>query len=458
MASLRPSSTSDRESGFAMIEAVVAAALLVIVVLGVLKGLDTASESSGREKARAVAAALTEQDQERLRSFRAVDLANYDRVQDLTVNKVKYTIESKAEWVRDSTGGTESCNNNTSQADYLRIVSKTTSGFVTTPIPPITMASLVAAPIGAFGVNQGTLGVQVNDRDGKGVENVNVSIAGPSNVSNPTNEVGCAIFAYVTAGAYTITLNQAGSVDPAGKPISTKTATVTPGAVTIETMPYDEASSVRVSFDTVTAHDGLLSTQATQVSGTNSAVPLPNGLRTWGVGPLLKPFIDATGMFPFDDGYGMFAGGCAGNNPTRDPLFSDYYEDFPEDFVQPEPGVAAPAVTVRMPSTNLKVKNNGNQILTPVHVVFTPKITGCTEKFSWTGTTYSDGSIREPALPFGDYQVCADVPALLKKKTYGAAAPFLLNHDPAGILPAPVLDMGTGPGLPGTTVANSVCS
>ena len=55
------------DRGFAMIEAVAAAAILVIVVLGVLKGLDTANQSSGREKARAVAAALTEQDQERLR-------------------------------------------------------------------------------------------------------------------------------------------------------------------------------------------------------------------------------------------------------------------------------------------------------------------------------------------------------------------------------------------------------
>jgi hypothetical protein len=446
-----------------MIEAVVAAALLVIVVLGVLKGLDTANESSGREKARAVAAALTEQDQERLRSFRAVDLNNYDRQLDVTVNKVKYTVESKAEWVRDSTGGTASCNNTANQADYLRIVSKTTSGFVTTPIPPITMASLVAAPIGAYNANQGTLGVQVNNRDGQGVEDVNVSIAGASTADNLTNEVGCAIFAYITAGAYTITLNQAGSVDPGGKTISTKTATVAPGAVTIETMPYDKASSVNVSFDTVTARDGLINTNATAVSGSNSNIPavapLPAGLRTWGAGPLLKPSITATDMFPFDDGYGMFAGACAGADPTRDPLFADYYEDNPDDFVQPERGLAATPVKVRLPSTNLRVLNNGNQILTPVHVVFTSRSAGCTEKFSWTGTTHADGSIREPALPFGDYQVCADVPALLKKKTHGLPpGPYLLNHDPAGILPAPVLDMGTGPSLPGTTQLASVCS
>ena len=91
-----------------MIEAIAASALIAIIALGVLKGLDTAQQSSGREKARSVAAALTEQDQERLRSFRAVDLANYEdsREIEVEINKVKYTVKSQVDWVRDSTGGT----------------------------------------------------------------------------------------------------------------------------------------------------------------------------------------------------------------------------------------------------------------------------------------------------------------------------------------------------------------
>ncbi len=206
----------DSQAGFALMEAVIAAAVLMIVILGVLKGLDTANRSSGREKARAVAAALTEQDQERLRSFRAVDLSNYEETRSVDVNNVSYTIDSKAEWVRDSTGGTESCNNSTTQADYMRVVSTTSSGLVATPIAPITMASLVAAPIGAFGTNQGTLGVQVNDRDGEGVPGLPVTISGPATVTNETNSVGCAIFAYVPVGNYTARLNEAGWVDQGG--------------------------------------------------------------------------------------------------------------------------------------------------------------------------------------------------------------------------------------------------
>ena len=172
-----------------------ASALLVVVALGVLKGLDSAQRSSGREKARSAAAALTEQDQERLRSFRAVDLANYDETRTVMVNNVKYTIVSQSDWVRDATGGTESCNSNTVQADYMKITSTTTSGLINTPIPPIKMSSLVAPPVGAFGDNQGTLGVQVNDRNGIGVPGVSVTITGPTSISNPTNSAGCAIFA-----------------------------------------------------------------------------------------------------------------------------------------------------------------------------------------------------------------------------------------------------------------------
>ena len=57
-----------------------------------------------------------------------------------------YTIVSRGDWVRDSTGGTASCNNTGAEADYMRITTTTTSGLINSPIPPITMSSLVAPP------------------------------------------------------------------------------------------------------------------------------------------------------------------------------------------------------------------------------------------------------------------------------------------------------------------------
>ena len=61
-------------TGFALVEALAAAAILAFMALGVLAGLDGASSSSGREKARSTASALAEQDQERLHGIAAVNL------------------------------------------------------------------------------------------------------------------------------------------------------------------------------------------------------------------------------------------------------------------------------------------------------------------------------------------------------------------------------------------------
>jgi Tfp pilus assembly protein PilV len=403
------------ETGFAMIEAVVAAVLLVIVSLGVLLGLDAASRSSGREKSRSVAAALTEQDQERLRSFRAVDLDNYDETRTVTVNKVPYKINSQADWVRDSTGGTQSCNSNATQADYMRVTTTTTSGLINTPIAPIKMSSLVAPPIGAFGTNQGTLGVQVNDRDSVGVPNVPVTITGPATVTNPTNSAGCAIFAYVPTGSYTASVTQPGWVDKAGNPTAKTGASVSNGTVNVTTLTYDQAASVLVSFDTETLGGSTVPVSSTQVSASNSGVPSGPfspfaGLRVVDpTGSAAVPAISMPGLFPFSDGYGIYGGGCPGADPTK--YISNYYALNPTDFIDTDPGAASAPVVARLPSINLRVIYNGAAlpVTSPVKITATSKSTNCSEKFTFSApATDLNGYMLTPALPFGDYDVCVD--------------------------------------------------
>jgi len=404
--------------GFAMIEAVVAAAVLAIVALGVLMGLDTAQRSSGREKARSVAAALTEQDQERLRSFRAVDLANYEdsREIEVEINKVKYTVKSQVDWVRDSTGGTQSCNNSATQADYMRITSTTESSLINTPIPPVRMSSLVAPPVGAFGTNQGTLGIQVNNAAGAGVQNMPVTITGAATQTNNTNSAGCAIFSYVPVGSYTARLNSLGWVDKAGNQNSSVGATVSQGTVNVKTMTYDEAASVDAEFDTETLGGATVPATTTQLSAANSGVPSGPyspfaGQRVYDPAGGAAGTITASGLFPFTDGYGLYGGGCPGADPTdNDP---DYYTTYPDAFVHVTKGEAAPAVKVRLPSINLRVLYNGNplnaaQTATTKIVVYS-KGPNCSEKFTFNApATDGNGWMLEPALPFGNYTVCAE--------------------------------------------------
>jgi Tfp pilus assembly protein PilV len=403
------------ERGFAMIEAIVAAVLLVVVALGVLRGLDVAQRSSGREKARSAAAALTEQDQERLRSFRAVDLANYDETRTVKVNNVVYKVTSVAEWVRDNTGGTESCNSNTAQADYMRITSTTKSGLINTPIPPIKMSSIVAPPVGAFGDNQGTLGVQVNDRNGVGVPGMSVTITGPATVNNPTNSAGCAIFAYVPIGSYTGAVDSSGWVDKGGNQKSTVGATVSQGQVKVANLTYDRAASGSVKFDTEMLDGSKPLVKATTVGASNSGVtagPLSTaGIRKFGTAGTFVDKMDLTGLFPFTDGYGIFGGACAGADPTK--YDSDYYSTTPFQaaHISSEPAAIAPEGLVRLPSINLKVTRD---VLpgpgTPVKVMITSKSTGCTEVYKFTdGVDQTTGYLKGTtgALPFGDYDVCA---------------------------------------------------
>ena len=450
------------DSGFAMIEAIVASVLLVVVALGVLKGLDTAQRSSGREKARSTAAALTEQDQEQLRSFRAVDLANYDYTRDITVNKVKYTVSSQVDWVRDSTGGTESCNNNTSQADYMRITSTTQSQLINTPIPPVKMSSIVAPPVGAFAANQGTLGVQVNGRDGVGVPGVPVTITGPATVSNPTNSAGCAIFAYVPIGSYTARVNSAGWVDRGGNQNASVGATVTAGKVVVASMVYDRAASVDVTFDTRKYTNAVVPASSTQLSASNNGVPAGPfspfaRLRTYDAGTL-SPSIAATGLFPFADGYGLFAGGCPGADPSNFETDQgyDYYTNYPDQFIQTTPGAASAPVVVRLPSINLRVLHGLLPMATTfnnsIRILVKSKSPDCSEVFNFPmPAADAQGWMDPAALPFGDYQVCVDAltpgsPSSRRKKTITT----LKNRWPEGIkLPEvltgmPVIDMSIG--------------
>ena len=412
-----------------MIEAIAASALIAIVALGVLRGLDTASQSSGREKARSVAAALTEQDQERLRSFRAVDLANYEdsREIEIEVNKVKYTVKSRVDWVRDSTGGTQSCNNSAVQADYMRITSTTESSLINTPIPPVKMSSLVAPPVGAFGNNQGTLGIQVNNAAGAGVENLPVTITGPTSQTNYTNTAGCAIFAYVPIGAYTATLDSSGWVNQAGNQRTTVGATVSQGTVNVKSMVYDRAASVDVSFDTerldgFTVPAGTI--RSTQLSAANAGVPLSTPLAPFAGLRVFKPAsaattITASGLFPFTDGYTLAAGGCPGADPSdNDP---DYYASFPAGSVAVQPGLASPATTIRMPSINLRVLYNTAALPEAqrayTRVLVTSTSTNCSEKFNFAApateapvspATVGSGYLPNSALPFGTYTVCVE--------------------------------------------------
>jgi Tfp pilus assembly protein PilV len=252
------------EDGFALLEVLAASVVLLIVALAVLSSVDTAAKSSSKSRGRSVAAALVEQDLERMRSIAATDLSNFHEDRQVTGSDgVTYRVVSRAEWVRDSTG-TQSCTSDATQAEYLKLTSTATSTLVGGEMAPVTSSTLVTPPVAAFGANQGTLAVKVVGRGGSSdpVKGVTVRAIGPSgspSLTDTTNEAGCAIFGYIPAGAYNVTVDQAGYVDPAGNATATQPGfQVQAGRVNLTNLTYDVAGYVDMTFEAPDAYSGSI--------------------------------------------------------------------------------------------------------------------------------------------------------------------------------------------------------
>ncbi len=90
---MRPARPTS-EAGFALIEVLVSAVLLVVIALALLAGADRAASTSLAGKGRSVAATLAEQDQERMRAHageRAVELP--PDVAHRAVGNVNYSVD-----------------------------------------------------------------------------------------------------------------------------------------------------------------------------------------------------------------------------------------------------------------------------------------------------------------------------------------------------------------------------
>jgi Tfp pilus assembly protein PilV len=429
-----PSRAGD--AGFALIEAVISAVVLAVVALAVLSGIEGSIHSASRERSRSIASTLAEQDQERMRAMSADNLADMTSLtRTIPVKNINYTVTSTSEWIRDDTGGTVSCTNNSAQVDYLRINTTVKTNLVGRQIQPVTMSSIVAPPVGKA---NGTLAVQVSDRNSVGISGLDVTATADSGGSftETTNTLGCAIFTRIPVDTYAITLNRSGWVDTFGRNPGTAGANVVNNTVQVVSMKFDRAAAVNWSVTTKDPWNGAATTAsnpplivsnptststATQ-AGTVSAVngEEPTAQRTWTTNP-------ATSMFPFLSKYSMWTGSCSQSNPaTWDP---DYYDTFPGAIgTQPattstlNPAMQQPSLMAVLQDTNgaaLDTSLNSNVYAT-VQADSTDA-TPCSQTYrltnTKTGTTVGrvgqwrnatvPAAYTAAALPFGKYDICA---------------------------------------------------
>jgi prepilin-type N-terminal cleavage/methylation domain-containing protein len=420
------------ESGFALIEVIVAAAVLAIVALAVLSGIDAASGASAREKARAVAASLAERDQERLRSMTYEEIVKVhpDRPAtqqaDTVIDGVTYKIKSVSEAVTDNVGGTPECGEEGTQVTYVHITSTVTSNVVGRNIKPVVVDSLVP-PTQKWAEGHGTLGVKVVDRTAtQGVRNLAVSATStaftPPTAATDAN--GCVVFKDVPVGSYTITVGSPGYIDRDGNGVATSTANVVAKKVVFATLSYDVADTINVEVRTHRPGTTWTAAGPTQQQPSQARkVSILNGAnvgKLWTVTPPSPAStMPATNLFPFaENSYAFFTGGCTYQSPDKvtlptgtvtTPRWPNYFNTTggvnPAGAVLADPAVNPQTAHVRQPPINIRINRDRGR-----------------------NETYSDSSFTAWAVPQKPVgfatDTCVDPPIRLYLTTWNSAAGF----------------------------------
>jgi hypothetical protein len=378
-----------------IVELCVTALVVALIGVGIFAGLTGASSGSKNARNRSIAAALAQQDQERMRSYKATSLSNYTASNNYPIAGTTFTVASRARWVADSSGAT-SCTNGSTTANYMNITST-----VTWPnmggLKPVKTSSLVAPAANSFAANQGSLTVRIRGGAGNGIADLPVTLGAPANLTENTDSGGCAVFGGATAGTYNVSFSKPGFIDPNGDNAITKPASVIGSTSTLLDVFYDQPGSIAASFDTRLG--SLVPPQAAQAHSISVRNPgPPSVIRTFNGSNPPQSTINATNLFPFSTAYGVYAGNCVNNDPAA------YGQSAASVTVSSGGNHTA---TVRVPALRILVRNSLSVPIAGARVVVKATSSGCTSQTYADQFTDALGAMPNPGHPYGSYSVCA---------------------------------------------------
>ena len=400
-------------------EVVISAAVLLLVVLGVMAALDAVAGTAGANKARTVAATLAEKDQEELRSLKTADLNRLEELipepRTVNVDGVPYTITSDAQLVTDAGGEDISCALDDGEGSFVRITSTVTSPMTGAKVKPVTMSSIVAPEPGS-----GTLVAMVKNAEDDPVVNMPVEARGPEIKTVRTNDAGCAVFGAMESGSYEVQVDQLDWVDPDGNQEVIKTATVASGTLTTVEFLYDLGATLTVNVATTPA-----GTTTAQWDDSFGIIAGHNGIstsfRAFPDGGLATAAQTHTlrGLFPFhEDPYKIYSGTCTNADPIAGTRPDNYFDLL--DNPQEGPVDATPAltpgerrtITIYEQAVNLNATWNGTAITyNSTNQAFAyayPKATACGTPTRLPLGQVLAGKAQFPGVPFGTYDVCVE--------------------------------------------------
>jgi Tfp pilus assembly protein PilV len=401
------------DAGFGMVEVLVSMVLLTVMALATLSIIDKSQAQSAFGRNRAVAADLAHDDLNRLRQlkFSLVSGQNYQSQQtSAPIDGVRYTITSTVDWATDS-GVETSCTTPTTggNSTYLHIASSVTWPGMGKAAPVV--ADSIMAPRGKeANRTAGSLMVKVQDRDGKAVSGATVTVAGQSLA---TSTAGCVFFPQINAGQWPVTVAKSGSpydwVDVDGNSPGQSTASVVAGDVSTSSVSIDQP----VIFKPVTFYretDATTPITWTSLTATEQTKTVTYKSTTGMVTSL------ATGkLFPFVDGWSLYAGSCAGNDPTT--WASNTSAAMPlANFTTPPTPRNQTVPTGRAYLRNVKVNFSNGRSGDPITVrvkAYTDntyqQMAGCNEAYGPSTPPSPDASGNGSFsfdLPYGLYSMC----------------------------------------------------
>lgn len=386
------------EGGDTLIEVVISAALISLVVIAVLFGLDSTNRATANSRARSQADGLAQQDEERLRSEPIKKLDELERKETVTLGATTYTISTTAKYIADATS-TASCTSSVPTADYLKTISTVTwpsmgpSGAVieTGEISPPADSALI---------------VRVED-GGTPLAGAKVVARGPAPSTSAyeleTSLNGCAILA-LNPGEYTINVSKTGYVDENSY------------ANTIEDKSGSVTKAVYIPAETTSKegyHLGLAGKLHVTFTEAGKTVPSPVGdsfvyfntdmayPETYPNPATLEIYsheLEAGNIYPpattVNDT--VYAGTCEADLPMRNGQGSN-----PE--VPVAPGETA-SVLVPLAPIDVKVLENKGPEKPVSNATVVLEDTGC--KALRKLSTTAEGALNHPGMPFGTYSLC----------------------------------------------------
>ncbi len=419
------------DSGFLLIEVMVAIVVFALVAAAVLAGVIVSSNLTRTDRVRVAATHLADRELEIaknafLQNYASIVCGSCSSVtnpdpypttlpagSNSVVNGTSYRITRTLQVLPQGNSGQSACSGGGSVTYPEYLVDVTVVWLHANGARPVE-ASTVLTPDKAtvLSTSAGYVGVGVGNSSGGPVGGLTVTLTGPGpTVIGTTAADGCFVGTVTTAGTWAASISGPGYVDQTGNSPSTRPGVqVTIGQFSNVPMTWDAAATITATPTQPSGYSAPSS--GFGLSVTNSGITQPsNSVRTYSMTN------QATNLWPFSSGYSVWAGACL----DADPDYGSNGGTRPAS-VATAPG-ASMSTTVQLAGLNVLIQKHSTGAavvgaqLTLTHAA-DPVGAGCAaQTLTYSGVTDATGHLLV-AVPLGTWKVTVN-----SQSAYGGTWP-----------------------------------